>query len=364
MIANTHGNTMKFTYCKYTFLFRFEAGTSRGVLKTRDSYFIKLSGSEVPDIFGLGECAPLPGLSPEYDTIEDGLRKVKEQLTVMETLDLSEIPALVQENIPSLKCGLEMALLDLQNGGKRICYENIFSTGHKSIPINGLVWMGDKNTMLQRIDEKIRDGYDCIKIKIGAISFDDEVELLRHIRSSFGPGQISIRLDANGAFKPGEALQKLEVLAKFQVHSIEQPIMAGNWGDMARLCRESPVPIALDEELIGIYSLAYKQEFLHALNPSYIVLKPTLLGGFTETSEWITLADTMNTGWWITSALESNLGLNAIAQFTANYHTSMAQGLGTGQLYENNLPSPLQIKKGNLGYDVNGTWDITPIVID
>jgi o-succinylbenzoate synthase len=259
-------------------------------------------------------------------------------------------------DFPSITFGLETAILDLIHGGRMMIFDTPFSHGMGSIPINGLVWMGDKDFMRRQIREKISEGYRCIKMKIGAIDFDSECALLHEIRKEYTEDELSLRLDANGAFQPAEALYKLRVLSEFRIHSVEQPVKQG-LEEMKEICMSSPVPVALDEELIGKYSYEEKLSLLEKIRPAYIILKPTLLGGFGSCREWIEIAGLLNTGWWITSALESNIGLNAIAQFTAAFSPAVPQGLGTGKLYHNNIESPLVITEGSLQYDPANKWD-------
>jgi o-succinylbenzoate synthase len=263
---------------------------------------------------------------------------------------------LVGEAYPALHFGFETALLDLRHGGQRVIFPGPFPKGKTAIPINGLIWMGPAAQMRTQIEEKLAQGYTCLKMKIGAIDFAAECGLLAAVRDRFPPEQITLRVDANGAFSPAEAPRKLEILSGFGLHSIEQPIRAGQAAEMARLCRESPVPVALDEELIGVQRYADKRELLTRLRPPFIILKPTLLGGFAHCREWIELAGGLGIGWWMTSALESNVGLNAISQFTASLHPTLPQGLGTGQLYHNNIPSPLRIRNGQLLYEQGIEW--------
>jgi len=351
---------MKIEIQKYRLNFTFEARTSRGVMTSKESWFIKLYDAENPEIFGIGECGPLQGLSPDLNgKLAEIMRDLLHEVTATDHLELADLEKIIPVNYPALRFAMETAILDLRNGGKRILYENEFTKSLRSIPINGLVWMGDKQAMIQRIMDKINEGYTCIKIKIGAIDFEDELALLKFIRSQFSSDQVTIRLDANGAFKITDAPGILNRLSAFDIHSIEQPITAGNWLAMEKLCNLSPIPIALDEELIGLHDQKYKIELLEKIRPSYIILKPTLIGGLHKSEEWIELATKLNIGWWITSALESNIGLNAIAQFTANYPTDIPQGLGTGQLYHNNIPSPLSIKRGALIHDNFANWDLS-----
>ena len=246
------------------------------------------------------------------------------------------------EEWSSIRFGVEMALQDLAMGGRQLYFPSAFTEGRLAIEINGLIWMGDKSTMLQRIQQKLEAGFHCIKLKIGAIDFEAELSLLQYIRERFSCEKVELRVDANGAFAPEEAMSKLEALAAFGLHSIEQPIRQGQWEEMAHLCRETPIPIALDEELIGVYGRKKKLELLEIVQPQYIILKPALCGGFSGAREWIELAEKRGIGWWVTSALESNIGLNALAQWVATLGNPMPQGLGTGQLYTNNLWSPLR----------------------
>jgi o-succinylbenzoate synthase len=355
---------LKADYKKHTLIFKFDAGTSRGVLKERDVWYIKIYDETDPSTIGIGECAPLQGLSPDHlPDFEDNLQKVLDNIHSIPTdVDnnelLSAIQKVVPQQFPSICFGLETALLDLKNGGKRKILDNDFFSGKKTIPINGLVWMGDKVWMVKQIREKAKSGYHCIKIKIGAIDFREECEVLDFIRVQYSNKKLEIRVDANGAFPLETVMEKLKVLKDFDIHSIEQPIMPGQIEEMAQLCASSPVPIALDEELIGYYSTDAKAGLLSKIKPKYIVLKPTLLGGFFHTAEWIELAEKMNIGWWITSALESNIGLNAIAQFTAKYKSPLRQGLGTGALYHNNIQSPLVVQKGTIKYDLSLNWNL------
>ena len=254
-----------------------------------------------------------------------------------------------------------MAFADLRQGGKRIYFPSAFSAGEAGIEINGLIWMGDRETMLQRIRAKLDAGFHCIKVKIGAIDFQSELDLLKFIRRRFGREDVELRVDANGAFAPETALERLDALAKYDLHSIEQPIRQGQWREMARLCARTPVPIALDEELIGVNDAGPKRDLLEAIRPRYIILKPALAGGFSGTEEWIRLAEARGIGWWVTSALESNIGLSALAQWTYGLQNPMPQGLGTGLLYTNNIPSPLQLTGERLYYRPQRMWDLSSI---
>lgn len=348
---------------KYTLQFRFDAGTSRGVLKTKDTWYLTIWNGNDPYTQGIGECGPLKALSPDdRPDFEKKLEAVCQYLAKHSVVQLS-IPALMNQlglkEFPSILFGLETALADLAHDGKRIILPSSFSDGTSSLPINGLVWMGDETFMRKQLEEKITQGYSCIKIKIGAIDFEQELKLIKRIRAAFPATEMTIRLDANGAFTFKEALEKIERLIAYDIHSIEQPIKAGQLALMKKLCQESAIPVALDEELIGIKTWEEKKDLLETIQPPYIILKPTLVGGLYMTEEWITLAEEKGISWWITSALESNIGLNAIAQFTATKQPSIPQGLGTGQLYHNNIDSPLTIKQGRLHYLQENPWDST-----
>jgi o-succinylbenzoate synthase len=358
------GMNLKASFKKHILQFKFDAGTSRGVLKTKDTWFIKIWDENEPGKTGIGECGPLKGLSiDDTPDLEKKLREVCDQVSSISDLDLFEadwLSAFDLKHYPSVVFALETAFLDLLNGGKRQLFSTPFSKGLSGIPINGLVWMGEKDFMQKQIAEKIKAGFSCIKIKVGAIDFDKECGILREIRKGYPAGKIILRVDANGAFGFSEALEKLKVLSEFNLHSIEQPIMAGQKKEMEYICSMSPVPIALDEELIGVHSLEGKKNLLEIIKPQYIIIKPTLLGGFHASQEWIEQAESRRIGWWITSALESNIGLNSIAQFASSYphSASVPQGLGTGQLYHNNIESSLVIQKGSLYYDPSKSWDL------
>ncbi|MEX2511662.1 MAG: o-succinylbenzoate synthase [Cyclobacteriaceae bacterium] len=344
--------------------FKFDAGTSRGILKKKKTFIIKVTSSAFPGWVGYGEAGPLVGLSvDDREDFNEQVNLVLERIHKMEFPNHTEkilqlLNDAVPSSMPSLQFALETALLDLINGGKRRMYPNGFYDNHQAIPINGLIWMGNKDFMLHQVRTKIDEGYTCIKIKIGALDFEQECSVLKFIRNQFSDSDMTIRVDANGAFGLKEALSKLFVLSKFQIHSIEQPIPKGNVEMMTELCRKTPIPIALDEELIGINGHEMSSRLLDDIQPQYIILKPTLLGGIKKSSAWIKLAEERNIGWWITSALESNIGLNAIAQFASTYMPKLPQGLGTGQLYHNNFRSPLKIEKGWLRYDPDLAWEI------
>jgi len=344
---------LKASYKKYTLNFRQASGTSRGVYTTRDSWFLFLSDGTGT---GIGECAPLPGLS-----VESLYKMSSKLLQVCEEIDY--FCALPEELYawPSIVFGLETALLDLKNGGQQQIYPSGFTRGEQGIPINGLIWMGTPEFMKQQIRSKLESGFRCIKMKIGALDFNTEFELLKSIRSEYSAKEITLRVDANGAYTYRTALENLKRLSELQIHSIEQPIEAGQPHEMAELCLKSPVPIGLDEELIGISSRIEMQKLLATIHPAYLILKPSLHGGFTTCEKWIEQAGKYASGWWITSALESNIGLNAIAQWTSQLNYSGEQGLGTGQLYTNNLESPLEIKGEQLWFRPERPWNLKPL---
>ena len=324
-------------------------GTSRGILKNKPTWYIKIYHDDNPNIFGLGECGPIEGLSIEsVDEMMSQLKKVQNSINDLSSLDLTLFP--------SIQFGIENALKDLKNGGKRIVFKNSFLEG-KPIKINGLIWMGNKDFMVNQIKSKIEKGFSCLKLKIGSIDFMEEISILKNIRKKFSSKILEIRVDANGAFSTKDVLRKLNTLEELKIHSIEQPIAVNQWSYLKEICEKSPIPIALDEELIKVKK--EKNEFIEYISPHYLVLKPTLIGGFEETKKWINIAEKNNIKWWVTSALESNVGLSAIAQFCGNYQLSLPQGLGTGQLFSNNISSPLEIKGENIFYKKNKTWDLS-----
>ena len=329
-----------------TLHFKQPAGTSRGIYTTRQSWFITITSPEQPDRKGVGECAPLPDLScdaiPEYERI---LYSVCNMFGLTGKINHDML-----RPYPSILFGLETALLCFESGSD-VLFDTPFARGEEGIPINGLVWMGSYDEMLMRLEVKMKAGFRCVKLKIGAIDFDKELDLIRHIRSAFTKEQIELRVDANGGFTPDNAMECLEQLARFDIHSIEQPIRQHQWADMSRLCKESPLPIALDEELIGVNMLSMKQNLLDTICPQYVILKPSLHGGMAGSREWINLAKERGIGSWITSALESNVGLNAIAQFASDVYgpsITMPQGLGTGLLFTDNIDMPLEIRGDKL----------------
>jgi o-succinylbenzoate synthase len=342
---------MKASYKKYLLHFKRPSGTSRGVLHHKETWFLTIQG---PEGYGIGECGILRGLSiddvPWYEAMLrwtcDNIQMGKDRLW----------NALL--HFPSIQFGVEQAFLSYYAPNSFELFPSKFISSQHPIPINGLIWMGDEDFMGQQLEEKLREGFTCLKMKIGAIDFQSEISLLAAIRKRFGKNRIELRVDANGAFQKDDALEKLNILATYDLHSIEQPIARGNRPEMAQLCSSTPLPIALDEELIGIWDVREKELLLEQLRPQYIILKPSLMGGFKGCVEWIALAQKYQIGWWITSALESNIGLNAIAQWTATLHNDMHQGLGTGSLYTNNLESPLLVKGGQLYYGKDTQWDM------
>lgn len=325
------------------FHFKNPSGTSRGVLTEKQAWFITIWNEENPSVKGIGECSIIEGLSPDYvsnERYEAAIHLFCE--TYCKTAEFLE----TIEDFPSIKFGLETALLDLKNGGNGLIFENDFSINSKKIPINGLIWMGDQAFMQDQIKQKISEGFKTIKMKVGAIDFEKEISILSSIRSRFSKDELTLRVDANGAFTKENALEKLTHLAALDIHSIEQPIHAGDWETMKKLCEDSPLKIALDEELIGINQLDDKNNLLDTIQPPFIILKPSLHGGIEGTKEWIELAEAKGIQWWMTSALESNIGLNAICQLAAEYTTNLPQGLGTGSLYTNNIESDLCVENG------------------
>lgn len=327
--------------------FKQPAGTSRGVYLTRKIWYLHLSSPDCPGREGVGECAPLPQLScddlPDYEKILRNVCDDFEQRGGVINYD-------ALRDYPSMLFGLETALRHFERGDIAL-WDTPFSQGREGIPINGLIWMGSYEEMYDRIAEKIENGFRCIKLKIGAIDFEKELSLLRFIRSRFPKEKIELRVDANGAFSPDDALLKLQRLAELELHSIEQPVKAGQWDVMTRLTASTPLPIALDEELIGCNTPEGKRRLLEHIRPQYIILKPSLHGGIKGSQEWIAEAEKAGIGWWITSALESNIGLNAIAQWCATLGNTMPQGLGTGTLFTDNVDLPLKISGDCLWFD-------------
>ncbi|WP_340063033.1 o-succinylbenzoate synthase [Ascidiimonas aurantiaca] len=345
---------MKGSYRKHILKFKIPGGTSRGVLTEKETWFILL---EEAGKTGIGECGILRGLSaddrPDY---EEKLQWVIAHLHMGKEHLLASL-----KDFPSIQFGLEQAFLSLHASDPFLLFPSAFTSGRASIPINGLIWMGDPGFMKQQIEQKLEEGYKCIKLKIGAIDFKKELALIEAIRTHFSIDQIEIRVDANGAFTSVHALDRLNDLASFSIHSIEQPIKPGQWSEMAKLCQKMPVPIALDEELIGVFDTTKKEQLLQEIRPQYIILKPSFVGGFAGSEEWICLAEKYGAGWWVTSALESNIGLNAIAQWTYTKNVTLPQGLGTGGLFTNNFDAPLRAHSGFLEYIPQNKWNVNLI---
>ena len=343
---------LKATYKKHALEFKRPGGTSRGVLTSKDSWYVLLSSADKPGRIGIGECSLIRGLSiDDRPDFEEQLSLCCQALSQSGQVD----PGLLA-GFPAIRFGIETALLDLAGQKEKVLFPSDFTRGKASIPINGLVWMGDIDFMKQQVNEKLENGFTCLKLKIGALDFNAELELLRAIRQEYSCAEVELRVDANGAFQPEVALEKLKQLSEFELHSIEQPIKQGQPEAMAGLCEQSPLAIALDEELIGIEDFYVKEKLIRAIKPQYIILKPSLVGGMKKAEEWISLAVQQGIGWWVTSALESNIGLNAIAQWTFTLNSPMPQGLGTGQLFTNNIPSPLFIAGGCLHHDPGADW--------
>jgi len=348
---------MKATYKKYILNFKRPSGTSRGIMTEKETWFLIV---EENGKIGIGECGILRSLS-----IDDRPDYEEKLQWVCQNIQLGK-DQLWQELIefPSIQFGIEMAFLSLQSKTPFELFPSEFTLGKKNMLINGLVWMGEEAYMKTQIEEKLAQGFSCIKLKIGAIDFEKELNLLRYIRQHFDAKTIEIRVDANGAFDSNEALYKLNQLSGFELHSIEQPIQKNHTDKMSELCKTTPFPIALDEELIGVFDIEHKKELLTKIQPQYIILKPSLVGGFKGTLEWISIAKSLHIGWWITSALESNIGLNAITQFTYTLQNPLPQGLGTGSLYTNNFDCPLEIKEGKIQYNPEKIWDISYLGIE
>lgn len=367
---------MDFSFTRNDLIFKRPAGTSRGVLTQKPTWFIELvfAGQK-----GRGEVSLIPGLSiddenlveAELEKIAMGVKSPAAFSLFMEFFGdmlidtslaayrkkLHRISGLldtflvsIDGQFPAIRFAMEMALLDLLGGASSVYFHSDFLTGRTRIPINGLIWMGDTDYMNEQIEAKLEEGYSCLKLKIGALDFKSECKVLKSVRKRFSAKELELRVDANGAFSPNDVDEKLKRLSDFKLHSIEQPLRQGQWPEMARICKKPPLPIALDEELIGVPP-ENRAALLDEIQPQYIILKPSLLGGFYHADSWIRLADERDIGTWSTSALESNLGLSAIAQWAALYNVTMPQGLGTGKLFTNNLPSSLFIENGYLAMD-------------
>ena len=345
------------SYIAHPLTFVRPAGTSRGVLRKKPCWFIQLTGED--GVSGIGEVSVIPGLSLEDpDDCEIQIDHLCKLISRGEMDPMQAFP-----NMPGVQFALETAMQDLKCGQERILFPSEFTEGTAGIPTNGLIWMGARDFMISQIREKIILGFRVLKLKVGALDLRVELEILSWIRSEYGRSDLEIRLDANGAWNLAEAERNLRKLARYHIHSIEQPIAAGQMAAMAELCRDPAIPVALDEELIGISGQEAKRTLLQEIRPSYLILKPGLLGGFAETGEWIRLAEQFHTGWWITSALESNIGLDAIAQWCWHTGVSTHQGLGTGALYTNNVPSPLQMSGEYLWHRPELEWDLSEIAL-
>ena len=347
---------MKAHFKKYTLNFKQPSGTSRGIYSNREVWYLFITEGSIT---GIGECAPLPALS-----IESPKEMSAKLLQVCEEIAYFKYFPEGLNHWPSIRFGIETALLDLKNGGQQLLLPSAFTSGEKGIPINGLIWMGTPGFMKQQIRTKLDAGFRCIKMKIGAIDFETEFSLLKEIRKEFSAQDITLRVDANGAFTYQTALENMKRLSDLQIHSIEQPIKAGQWEEMARLCEKSPIPVGLDEELISVFNQKELFQIAEQIHPAYFILKPSLHGGMAGCEKWIELANQHGIGWWITSALESNIGLNAIAQWTFQQNSTTEQGLGTGQLFTNNFESPLQIEGDRLCHQPSHQWNLKKLSDD
>lgn len=350
---------IKASYSKRTLIFKQPAGTSRGVLKQKEVYYLLLNETGNSSSKGIGEIAPIPGLSPDaVPQLEEKIKNLVKKINHDKRIGEIEF-----EGFPAIRFGYETALIGLNTESQVLLFPSDFTARKTGIPINGLIWMGSKEFMLQQVEEKLTDGFTCLKLKIGAIDFKSELDILQLIRKRYPAEQLEIRVDANGAFSAESAPSILKELSSLRLHSIEQPIRPGQFEMMKKLCAEAKLPIALDEELIGIVRRSDKVKLLEQIRPQYIILKPTLLGGIKSCEEWIELSEERGIGWWVTSALESNIGLNAIAQWTATLGSTRFQGLGTGALFINNIESPLYVSKGVLWFDPTREWDFNSIVV-
>jgi O-succinylbenzoate synthase len=349
---------IKAVYRYKEFRFRQPVRTSRGSLESKKVYFLLLYDDKMPFVYGIGECSVFPGLSMD-DT--DGFEKKLGEIVDLINRGWFNLKTPIYA-FPSINFAIETALKDLENKGSKIFYPSEFTEGKDHIRINGLIWMGSREELQQQIDQKLALGFHCLKLKIGSLDFETEYEVLAGIRRRYSSDILEIRLDANGAFHPEEALEILYRLSDFQIHSVEQPILPSQLEEMAALCETTPIPIALDEELIGKYPVENKEQLLKLINPHYIVLKPGLLGGISACKEWIEVAEKMNVGWWVTSSLETNIGLNVIAQWCYTLNNQAVQGLGTGTLFENNIGSPLAVTGEKLYYFPRKKWDLTEFI--
>lgn len=341
---------MRLAYAPYILKFKEPAGTSRGIMTEKPTFLLKVWDERNPEVFGIGEASVFPGLSPEADgRYGFKLMELVANVALGRDTDLSRHS--------SIQLGLEQALRDFASGGRGIYAPSPFTRGDTELTINGLVWMGSVAEMAERAAMKVEQGFRCLKFKIGARDWEEELEMIRAVRSMYSASELTVRVDANGAFRPDETLRKLDSLARFDIHSVEQPIAPGNPYGMAIICHDSPIPVALDETLIGMHSEEARRMVLDIIRPQYIILKPSLCGGFSGAERWIELAGERNIGWWVTSALESNVGLDAIAQWTATLGSDLVQGLGTGGLFTNNFTSPLRLEGEHLRYDTQTAPD-------
>ncbi len=335
---------MRAQWAPYRLDFRFLARTSRESMRHKHTYFVRVSDSDGRS--ACGECALFRGLSADdCDDYEHELAR-----------RCAEPESIADCTYSSIRFGIETALESLSAPASLAAGTRMWKSGELPIPINGLIWMGDKLEMTRRIDAKLAEGFKVLKLKIGGISFDDELDLLKYVRSQYAPDRLELRLDANGSFSGSDAMRRLEALAPYAVHSIEQPVKAGQPELMARLCASSPIPIALDEELIGVTPEAEMRQRLEYIRPAYIILKPALCGGLSGARRWVAAAEATGTGYWFTSALESNIGLDAIAGLAAGCGVSMPQGLGTGELYINNVEGPVYRSGDKICFNPQRPW--------
>ena len=343
---------MEFSWIKQQFQFKTPGGTSRGVLHYKDSWLIQIFEG---DQYGIGECSIIEGLSPETpDYVQNILEEIPQYINEGKEFLLQRY-----SKAPAVQFAIEMAFSGLDSHHPLLHYDTQFTHHQQTIPINGLIWMGGIETMMNQLEKKINLGFSCIKIKVGAIDFESECKFLEHIRKRFHSSDLTLRLDANGAFQTEDAKQKLHRLSEYKIHSIEQPIAPGQWKEMVTLCKTSPIPIALDEELIGINSKQDKVNLIQQIKPQYIIIKPSLMGGWQGADDWISIAEKHSVDWWAASALESNIGLNAIAQWVSTKQINIPQGLGTGELFTNNIETPLYLRGQNMGFDLNKLSDFT-----
>jgi o-succinylbenzoate synthase len=349
---------LRATWKEITLTPKFELGTSKGPITSRTVWYLITWHSERPEVKGIGEAALFPGHSKEFPA--DVRTKLLELCA--DTSDWSQRVNGDLKDVPSVRFAVEQCLKDLAASGSKVLFPSAFTLGQQGIPINGLVWMGDKSTMKERIRDRIDAGFTTVKMKVGAIGIEDELALLKSVRGEFSAKDITLRVDANGAFDARTAPEVLKRLAELDVESIEQPVPPGLYEVMEELCASSPLPIALDEDLVGLNTRDAKADLLDSVKPQRIVIKPSLVGGWTAAEEWIALAKERGIGWWITSALESSIGLNAIAQWTATLDIQGAQGLGTGGVYSDNIPSPLEAMEGGLYYRPEREWVLSRIL--